>query len=82
MIIVPGILSQVAQTGFSSLNQVRNRQKLWKKFRVLFHKMSFKKKQKKIRRVKAIKQARSPDISPMMDAATTTFETEAQITLN
>jgi len=62
MIILPGILSQVVQTGFSLLNQVRNRQKIWRKMRVLFYKMSFQKKKKRIRRGKNL---RSPEIRPM-----------------
>jgi len=70
MIIVPGILSQVVQTGFSLLNQVRNRQKIWRKFRVLFHKMSFQKKKKKIRRVKAFK--------PFRKTSQQTLNTETQ----
>ncbi len=52
LIIIPGILSQVVQTGFSLLNQVRNRKKIWRKMRVLFYKMSGQKKKKRIKRVK------------------------------
>jgi len=67
MIILPGIFSQVVQTGFSLLNQVRNRQKLWRKLRVLFYKMSFQKKKKKIRRIRMIKQIRKPILKDEVD---------------
>jgi len=76
LIIIPGILSQVVQTGFSLLNQVRNRQKIWRKMRVLFHKMSFQKKKKRIRRVKNM---RSPERRPMNNPPE--LEGDTQITL-
>ena len=76
MIILPGILSQVVQTGFSLLNQVRNRQKIWRKMRVLFYKMSFQKRKKRIRR---IKYPRSPDRRPMNRPSSS--EGDTQITL-
>jgi len=39
LIILPGVLTQVLQTGFSLLSQVRNRQKLWRSFRMTLHKL-------------------------------------------
>ena len=75
MIILPGILSQVVQTGFSLLNQVRNRQKIWRKFLVMFHKLSFQKKKKKIKRVKAIKPFRN---TPHQALNTTEAQNETQ----
>ena len=78
MIILPGILSQVVQTGFSLLNQVRNRQKIWRKFRVLFHKLSFQKKKKRIKRVKTVKPQRNIDQRPLQQEA---LEADTQVTL-
>jgi len=78
MIILPGILSQVVQTGFSLLNQVRNRQKIWRKFRMLFHKLKFQKKKKRIKRVKSLKPPRNTEQRPFQME---TLDTDTQITL-
>ena len=47
LIILPGVFTQVLQTGFSLLNQVRNRQKLWRSFRISLYKLMPTKKRKK-----------------------------------
>jgi len=69
LIIIPAILSQLVQTGYSIIMQIKNRKKLWIKISILMNRLSRKKRKKRIKRIaRKIKAARAlPSIEKLDD---------------